>query len=203
VLDRVFEYLQREQIVRIKIEADSLDSTIVKVHPDGTGAVEKRPTIHWEASRRVDHPRDLFDVGLLLADERVDERLWRTFLVYLTCSPKPAWEMLTPRAPTDFEAGFEAHFKGMTSEPVSVVALLESREHLLARVAHWLDKPSRAFLQSVEDEKPDFSLIGLAHAAELPGVRRKLHNLAQRTAAERAADRQQLDETLARIAGAR
>jgi len=34
-------------------------------------------------------------------------------------------------------------------------------------------------------------------------VRRKLHNLAQRTAAKRAADRQQLDETLARIAGAR
>jgi len=41
VLDRVFEQLQREQIVRIKIEAYSLDSTIVKVHPDGTGALKK------------------------------------------------------------------------------------------------------------------------------------------------------------------
>ena len=149
------------------------------------------------------HPRDLFDVGLLLEDKRADAGLWRTFLVYLTCSPKPAWEMLAPRVPTDFEATFEAHFKGMTSEPISVAALLESRERLLARVAHWLDGPSRAFLQSVEDEKPDFSLIGLAHAAELPGVRRKLHNLAQRTAAKRAADRQQLDETLARISAAR
>ena len=38
VLDRVFEHLQREQIVRIKLEAVSMDSTIVKVHPDGTGA---------------------------------------------------------------------------------------------------------------------------------------------------------------------
>ena len=37
VLDRVFEKLQLEQIVRIKIEAFSLDSTIVKVHPEGTG----------------------------------------------------------------------------------------------------------------------------------------------------------------------
>ncbi len=149
------------------------------------------------------HPRDLFDVGLLLEDERADACLWRTFLVYLTCSPKPAWEMLAPREPADFGATFEAHFKGMTSEPIGVAALLESRERLLARVAHWLDGPSRAFLQSVEDEKPDFNLIGLAHAAELPGVRRKLHNLAQRTAAKRAADRRQLDETLARIAGAR
>ena len=41
VLDRIFEKLQTEQIVRIKIEAFSLDSTSVKVHPDGTGA-EKR-----------------------------------------------------------------------------------------------------------------------------------------------------------------
>ena len=41
VLDRVFEELQRAQVVRIKIEAVSLDSTIVKVHPDGTGALKK------------------------------------------------------------------------------------------------------------------------------------------------------------------
>jgi len=41
VLDGVFERLQREQIVRIKIEAVKLDSTTVKVHPDGTGALKK------------------------------------------------------------------------------------------------------------------------------------------------------------------
>src|SRR6201986_4596094 len=41
VLDRVFEKLQLEQIVRIKIEALALDSTSVKVHPDGTGALKK------------------------------------------------------------------------------------------------------------------------------------------------------------------
>lgn len=41
VLDHVFELLQKEQIVRIKIEAVKMDSTIVKVHPDGTGALKK------------------------------------------------------------------------------------------------------------------------------------------------------------------
>ena len=41
VLDRVFERLQRAQIIRVRIEAVSLDSTIVKVHPDGTGALKK------------------------------------------------------------------------------------------------------------------------------------------------------------------
>ena len=41
VLDRVFARLQQEQIIKIKIEAVSLDSTIVRVHPDGTGALKK------------------------------------------------------------------------------------------------------------------------------------------------------------------
>jgi len=40
-IGRVFEQLQLEQIVRIGIEAFSLDSTSVKVHPDGTGAFKK------------------------------------------------------------------------------------------------------------------------------------------------------------------
>jgi transposase len=41
VLERLFEELQHQQLVRIRIEAVSLDSTIVKVHPDGTGARKK------------------------------------------------------------------------------------------------------------------------------------------------------------------
>jgi len=55
VLDRVFEQLQREQIVRIRIEAVSLDSTTVKVHPDGTGALKKERTA-GQASRAGDGP---------------------------------------------------------------------------------------------------------------------------------------------------
>jgi hypothetical protein len=146
------------------------------------------------------HPRDLFDVGLLLEDGRTDVGLWHTFLVYLTCSPKPAWEMLAPRVPADFAETFEAHFKGMTAEPIGAEALLDIHERLLVRVAGWLDESSCSFLRSVQEEQPQFGLIGLPHVADLPAVRRKLHNLAQRTDAKRAADRSQLEETLARIA---
>lgn len=41
VLDRVFTALQEEEIIRIKVETLALDSTIVMVHPDGTGAEKK------------------------------------------------------------------------------------------------------------------------------------------------------------------
>lgn len=41
VLDAVFAELQRQQIIRVRVESVSLDSTIIPVHPDGTGAVKK------------------------------------------------------------------------------------------------------------------------------------------------------------------
>ncbi len=37
-LDRLFAELQRAQLIRVRFEAMSLDSTIVKNHPDGTSA---------------------------------------------------------------------------------------------------------------------------------------------------------------------
>lgn len=66
VLDSIFEKLQREQIVRIKIEAVSLDSTLVKVHPDGTGALKKtarRPS----ASPAADGPPRFIGLPRMLA----------------------------------------------------------------------------------------------------------------------------------------
>ena len=41
VLDRVFEQLGKERIVEVSLDVLSLDSTTVKVHPDGTGALKK------------------------------------------------------------------------------------------------------------------------------------------------------------------
>ena len=41
VLQRLFEGLQQENIIRIRMEAVCLDSTSIKVHPNGTGALKK------------------------------------------------------------------------------------------------------------------------------------------------------------------
>jgi hypothetical protein len=70
--------------------------------------------------------------------------------------------------------------QGMTAAPVTAASLLDVRERLLNRIPKFLDAKSRAFLESVEREAPDFDLIELPHAAELPGIRRKLANLSQR-----------------------
>ncbi len=44
VLDQVFEQLQRERMVRIRVAAYGLDSTGSKVRPDSTGALKE--TVH-------------------------------------------------------------------------------------------------------------------------------------------------------------
>lgn len=41
VLARIFEAMQIEGIIKIKVESVCLDSTSVKVHPDGTGSLKK------------------------------------------------------------------------------------------------------------------------------------------------------------------
>jgi len=41
VLAGVFEALQKELLLDIRIEAVALDNTCIKVHPDGTGALKK------------------------------------------------------------------------------------------------------------------------------------------------------------------
>ena len=54
ILDRIFTRLQQEQILAVRIECVALDSTTVKVHPDGTGALKKadrkRSVVHGVAA---------------------------------------------------------------------------------------------------------------------------------------------------------
>ena len=57
VLARVFEAMQTMRLVQIKVEVCSLDSTPVKVHPDGTEALKKRAAIHRTFPRRT-HNQD-------------------------------------------------------------------------------------------------------------------------------------------------
>ena len=48
VLDDLFEQLQRQRLMHVRIEALSLDSTTMKLHPDGTGTPKKtapRPSV--------------------------------------------------------------------------------------------------------------------------------------------------------------
>ena len=55
VLDRAFARLQTEQSLSIHIESECLDSTTIKLQPDGTEALKKRSAGHWPFPGRMHH----------------------------------------------------------------------------------------------------------------------------------------------------
>ena len=57
VLNREFERLRQQQVIGVKVEAMSLDSTSVKVHPDGTGALKKTGRKPLERAQEAGPPR--------------------------------------------------------------------------------------------------------------------------------------------------
>jgi len=122
------------------------------------------------------HPRDLYDVKLLYENEGLTDDLFRTFLVYLASSGRPPHELLDPNL-LDLDKPFATEFEGMTNEPVTVEALVEIRQRLIADVRSRLDKNVATFLRSLIDGAPNFDAIGLPQAALLPAVRWKVQNL--------------------------
>lgn len=57
VIERLFVRLQEEQIVQITLSVVGLDSTSIKVHPDGTGARKKTGRSPWARAGEAGQPK--------------------------------------------------------------------------------------------------------------------------------------------------
>ena len=124
------------------------------------------------------HPRDLFDVMQLFAHEGITPGIRRTFVVYLASHNRPIHEVLFPTL-RNIDREYEFNFRGMTTQPVELAALLDARERMMQELQGGLDADERQFLLSLVRGRPEWSLLGIAHAEQLPGIRWKLHNLEQ------------------------
>ena len=122
------------------------------------------------------HPRDLFDVKLLYKNEGLTDDLFRVFLVYAACSSRPIHELLAPNE-KDVADEFAREFAGMTAEPIDLDALLSARKRLIGDIQARLNGNAAEFLMTLQAAEPDFTLIGLPQAADLPAIKWKLLNL--------------------------
>jgi predicted nucleotidyltransferase component of viral defense system len=122
------------------------------------------------------HPRDLFDVQYLLANEGIDKTLYQTFLAYILSHNRPAHELLQPRL-KDIRQAFEREFAGMTVHETSLYILLATREQLVAEIRSRLNETSELFLRSFHTLRPDWDLINSSTIRSLPAIRWKLMNL--------------------------
>ena len=109
-------------------------------------------------TRCAGHPRDLYDVKLLYENEGLTADLFRTFLIYIASSGRPAHELLNPNL-IDLDQPYAREFEGMTKSPVSLDELVGTRTRLIADIQSRFDDATRQFLLSLHDGTPDFAAI--------------------------------------------
>ncbi len=96
------------------------------------------------------HPRDFFDIRLLLENEGLTDEIRRAFVVYLASHDRPMNELLKPKW-KDIKSVFEKEFKGMTLEPVNLKDLLETRDEMLRLIHKGLKDKEKNFLLSLKE----------------------------------------------------
>lgn len=122
------------------------------------------------------HPRDLFDVKLLLENEGITDDIRKSLIVYLASHPRPINELLNPNL-KNIEQEFRTQFQGMSNKPVELTELLTAREILIHQINNELTENERRFLLSVKIGEPDYSLIDTPNIEKLPAIQWKLQNI--------------------------
>lgn len=122
------------------------------------------------------HPRDLYDVKLLLENEGVSDDLRRAFVAYLLSSARPLNVILNPPR-RNIAQKYEQEFVGMTLEDVPLDELLTVREQLVEIMVAGMPEEHRRFLLSFKRGGPDWDLLGLPGVANLPAVKLRVQKL--------------------------
>ncbi len=130
------------------------------------------------------HPRDLFDVKLLLENEGLTNEIRKAVLVYMMSHPRPISELIAPHF-KDLSQIYANEFVGMTTEPVSLAQLEETRETLVRKLNRSLTADEKLFLMSFKQGKPNWEQLGLGGVDLLPAIRWKQLNLNKMKATKR------------------
>src|SRR5680860_175404 len=131
------------------------------------------------------HPRDLFDIRLLLANEGLTASLKQAFLAYLISHQRPMEELLAPNL-KDLSRIYTDEFEGMTQGNASLDELEQARADLIVGLHESLDDNDKRFLCSVYERNPQWALLGLDGIDELPAVQWKLKNIEKMPGSRRA-----------------
>jgi predicted nucleotidyltransferase component of viral defense system len=124
------------------------------------------------------HPRDFYDIKMLLDNKGISEKTRKAFIVYLISHNRPIAELLKPNF-LNIENLFLQEFAGMTNESIGLAELIKTREVLVKNINESLTDSEKKFLISFKSTNPDWGLLGLNEVENLPAVKWKLFNLKQ------------------------
>ena len=141
------------------------------------------------------HPRDFFDVRGLLDNEGISDSLMDVFIVYLISSSQPISKLLQPNL-IDISHTFEEQFVGMTTEPIELKLLTDTREELIKLLQQKLTQKHKAFLLGFKKGNPNWSLLPFENIDQLPSVKWKMLNLEKMDKVKRAEAFEKLEKSL-------
>ncbi len=132
------------------------------------------------AALQRQHPRDLFDVLLLLYNEDgISRTLLDAFIVYVISQGKPINEMLNPNM-HDIEKLFVNQFQGMTKmESINLENVQQVQKLLPQEIMNLFTLADKEFILGFKKGTADWNLLVHSHAKDLPAVRWKQKNLAK------------------------
>lgn len=138
------------------------------------------------------HPRDLFDVRMLLGSEGISREILVGFLTYTLSHPRPINEVMSPNWQPLSEK-FRAKFDGMTFGKVECEDLVAVRPMMLRALQKHFTERDHAFLMSFKRGQPDWALFDYPNAAGLPAIRWKWQNI-NKLAKNQAKHQEQTDK---------
>jgi predicted nucleotidyltransferase component of viral defense system len=188
----ILKLMVMRQGVKIKIEVSPVlrGSLLTPVTMDINPQVENQfsyvsmPVLDWHelyagklcAALDRQHPRDLYDVNILLEHEGITDALMNVFMVYLISGNRPIAEMLSPH-PTSLAAAFNEQFTGMAVKETSLETLEKTRKTFIQKINNKLTDKQKQFLLSFKAMQPDWQLLDAGDVSHLPAVQWKLLNI--------------------------
>ena len=122
------------------------------------------------------HPRDLFDVNLMLDYIKDFDQIKRGFIFCLLGSDRPILESLNPNF-NDQRDALTNQFEGMSSTPFTYEQYETTRRRLVEYINDHLTPTDKAFLLGFEDGTPDWDASEYRDFQHYPSVQWKLFNI--------------------------
>lgn len=122
------------------------------------------------------HPRDLFDIKLLMENEGITNEIWDGIKISLISHYKPINELLSPILKNQ-KSAFDKQFAGMTKVAFTYEDYEQIRATLLETIRKRLSVDDKKFLLSFEMGEPEWTLFPKEVLKNLPAIKWKLINI--------------------------
>lgn len=141
------------------------------------------------------HPRDWYDVWVLLQNEGLTEEIKKAFLLYLLSSRRPMAEILDP-FPVDQRILYTNELEGMSSSIPSYTELSQIRIKTTKLILEMLSENEKEFLLTFKKGNPSWEKSGISNAKDFPAVKWKLFNIQKMSEEKRQASYNKLKRVI-------